>query len=81
MRPVFQKILHWRLVEWRWLQPEGKVLSNRLGEGLGSGLQLHCPGGCWQESRAQKAPQPVAGTPKYTPQAWLQAQTGISQQC
>lgn len=40
LRPVFQKISHWRLVEWRWLQPEPKVLSNRLGEGLGSGLQL-----------------------------------------
>lgn len=42
------------------------------------------PGGCWQESRAQKATQPAAGTPKHRSPAWgsgpgPQAQTGVSQ--
>lgn len=63
--PVFQKISHWRLVEWRWLQPEPKVLSNRLGGGLGSG-SISGALEAAMESRAQKPPR-VAGT-QYAPQ-------------
>lgn len=36
-----------------------------------STLTLTLPGGCWQESRAQKAIQPVAGIPKHRSQAKL----------
>lgn len=73
-----------------------KVLSSTLGSTRDSRIQLGgktweasyparilpFPGGYWQESRAQKAAQPVAGILRQKSQAWLLlglwAQTGFS---